>query len=176
MVRAGRHHADHFERLRVQHDLAAEHVWRGVVLCAPCAIAEDRNAAVIRQLVIRAEFPAARRPQPEDAEIPCRDAKRRELDRLSFARELDIPMRVPRDSFEAALGRPDVAQVEMVHREFRVSRVAIEDARHAIGRGVGKRLQQHSLDHAENRAIRSDAQRQREDDHRRESWRFRQTS
>src|SRR5262249_30060741 len=68
MVCAGRHYADNFERQRLEHYLAADDVRIGCELVSPNAVAQDDDAATIRDLVTLPKLASACRLQTQDVE------------------------------------------------------------------------------------------------------------
>ena len=103
------------------------------------AVAQNDDRRSASQFIVVSNS-RPRRSQSQYAEKSGRHAECAEFHRLARARQLNVPARVSGDALEAVIGRANVAQVEMVDRELVEARVVIENARHPVGRGVGKRL------------------------------------
>ena len=82
---AGRHHADHSERLGIQHDLPPEDGGVGPKTVTPQPVAEDDLRGAARNFIFAREFMAARGTQAERMEETGGDLKARKALRLSAA-------------------------------------------------------------------------------------------
>src|SRR5262249_54035815 len=127
MVGSRRHHADHFERQRVQYDFAPDDAGIGAELAFPDAIAEDCNAPAVWNLVVLTELASALRLETKHVKEPGFYTKADEPQRFTRARKLKVGVRVGCDAFEALSSRPEIAQIEMIDGKLRELRVVVKD-------------------------------------------------
>ncbi len=132
----------------------------------PEAVCQHRRARGLRAIVGRTEQPAQHRPEPHHLEVRAADdtgaydaglaeADHRELDDGEVAERAD--------GLHALL---EIA--ELRHREVGVldldARRALADVDQTILIAIGKRAEQHAANHAEDRGVRADSERQGDDD------------
>ena len=128
----------------------------------PEAMADDHDRR--RLLVVFGREPAAeRRLDAEQREVVAGDHLRRDLLRLGPAAPVQLREGERRHPGEHLVLVAEVLVVEM--RERQVARVALvehEDRHQPVRLGHGHRLQQDDVDHAEDRGVRADAEREGE--------------
>src|SRR5205085_5307579 len=83
MLDTGRHHADHFEGLRFEQNLAAGDILCRAQVLAPYAVADHHDSAIAGQLVTALKIAAADRSDAQHAEEIRTHAEARKLDRFA---------------------------------------------------------------------------------------------
>jgi len=169
-----RHDADHRARALIQREAAADDIGAGRQRAPPEAMREDDRASP-RQIG-RLEGSTDRRRHTEDREqLDARGNREHDL-RVARAGQ-DLLARRPRGGRELVeAGTVPPPRVEVVERredlgEAAVFHVAVPDGDEPVDVGVRQRLDQHGLDDAEDRGRRADAERERDDRHRRDAGR-----
>ena len=166
-------HAHHGVRLPVDGERAPDHARIGPETGPPQAVAEERHPMRAPALVIERECAAERRSDSEDAEHLRRSDDGAYALRLLRARDvhrLAVHRRHPREG-AARLAHA----VEIGRRETELGvRIALDrrDPHQAVRVRIGQWPQQYGPGHAEHRAVRADAERQREDRNRGEGGRL----
>ncbi len=121
------------------------------------------------QLVAGGEFAASGGSEAEHAEVTRGDAECSQHDGLARPGELRIGPYDSGHAIEGSVARAEIAEIVGIQWELRKIIAIEKDADDSIGLGVRERPQEHTLNHAENCAIRTNRQRQRKHDDHRES-------
>ena len=169
-----RHHADHRVRLIVEVERLAQRRALPAEVPLPKAIAQDGDMVLPRRVFACGKSPPHQRRNAQRAEeIGLRLAHRRRF-RLAFAAGVQA-LRISDQAHRSealALCLP-VEIICAIEREI-PRRVLCLPQRHELcGIFKWQRLEQHGIDHGENRRVRANSQRQRQHRNRRESRRLR---
>ena len=174
----GRHYAHDRDRHAVDRHPRADHARGAVESPLPQAIADDGDRAVrsaARPIVGFRERAAEQRRHAERREIaPAREDP---VGWLPFSPFREVEARCHRG--EAAVERRQVRREAVPHRgvpaeaggEAASRRGVVRDGEEPVRIGDRQRPHQQAVDHAEDRGVRADAESERQDDDRGESWR-----
>jgi hypothetical protein len=157
-VQGGRHHADHGERLAVEHELLVEHVRVAGEAACPEPVAQQRDALRAHLVLRGREGPPQLRLDAQRGEYPRGHlAPVQPLRLIGAGEHAGLPAKGD-DSIEDFVL---IAQIlEVLHRKAHVVDFfpPLRDEDQVLPFGVRKRLEQHAVDDAENRRVRPDAQ------------------
>ena len=164
-----REHADHGVRLPVQGQRPPEDAGVAAEAALPEPVRQDDDPAA-RTVLFRQERPAVRGPDPERLEETLGDQRRVEHLGLAVPGEIERVRLDRRHLLEAGRLLAPVQEVgrRRFGRHVAVVRIGLPQRHEAVGFRKRRRLEQHRVDHREDRRGRADRQRQGEDRGRRE--------
>ena len=171
----GWEHADDFAGDAIDHDLLAEHFARRAKTAAPHFIADQRDLPAVRHVVGLCKIAAElRRHSKNGQEIrghpPAADAFRR---RVSFRRREIVGLAPEKSQVgETVLRRAPIEKIQVTDGTGRERRRAFPDADQAFRMRIRQRPEEDRIDHAEDRGVRPDPERESEDGQGREPRRF----
>jgi hypothetical protein len=170
-----RHDADHGEGLAAQHEVAADHVRVAAEPALPVALGQDRHRLRPRLVVFGGEGAAEDGRLAQRREQAGRDLAAAEALRLRALRVEDEARAVePDQGLERSALVADVLEVRDGEAHLRDLFGPFGEEHEPVRLLVGKRAQQHRVDHAEDRGVGADAQGQGQDGHGGESGAARQ--
>ena len=152
------HHAGDFIALAFQRDRAADDTWIAAVDATPHAVADEHDRPRPRTHVVFGETPAEQRLHAQRRQHLRVDRHAVQAQRLERAGQGQRLLVVAAERLERSILRLPVAEIRRrdgggpAARQF----VHVHDAR---GVAVRQRLQEHLLDHRENRRVGADAER-----------------
>ena len=161
-----RHHADDREPPRIERDGAARDVPCRRELRPPNRIT-DQGDVCAGALVVAAEVAAERRLHAECGEDVRRHDGTRDVERAATVHESEPGFPIGGQMLERARGRSPVKEIGPRRRAGRAgsgrrAEVDAGDGGEALGRRKRQRPQQHRVNDAEHRAVRTDAEGERE--------------
>jgi hypothetical protein len=140
----------------------------------PEAIADEHHVLAARPILVGREVPPERRLEAERRQQRRRCIHPEHLLRIATPRQGERVERRQRQVAEDFL--PLLHFEEAGMRKSRARQVLLlvggAEAHQAIRLGVGQRAQEHRIDHAEQRHVRADPERQAEHRHERKPWRL----
>jgi hypothetical protein len=163
-----RRHADHGIGLVVEQQRAPDHVGPRAEPRAPQRVADDHDVVAARSLLVRAEAAAEPRPDAHHLEEVGRDDHALAPLRLLALPQVEVDAAHGRHAGEDAVLRAQVDEVGRRHAADRASPLGPDDHQ-ALVVEERQRTQQHGVDHVEDRDVRADAERKREDGDRAEA-------
>ena len=166
--RRGLEHADHRHRLAVQLHLLADERRVAAEALPPEVVGENHDGRHSRAIVARARQPAEHRGEAHDLEVVPRDEPHVEADRVVVPLQGEVPRGVLGDAAQRRDAGAEIVDLRHGEGDVRLPRAIgrLPHVEQPVAVAVGQRLQQHAADHAENRGVGADAERQRDDDHR----------
>ena len=169
-----RHHADYGVRLIAKIQRATEHVGIALEEPLPKPIADDGEERAADAIFFFRECPSELRLQSEDLEKVRRHQASADLfggASLEAAQVKRFSTR-DRDVFEDGIVALPIEIVRKRNRNLRLVGVGLGDDHDPIPVRIRQRPEQDAIDHAEDRRVRADAEREREDRDEREARRF----
>jgi hypothetical protein len=162
-LEAGGKHADDLARTPVHHHRPADHVGIAAELPLPVGIRQHRPFRRFGRVVIRGEAAAEVRVHAQQAERPVGDEQRIDAFGLSaaghrYGRVVPEPDVLERASF---LAIHQIGRRRLIHDRESHPRGRVPHADQRVRVGKRQRLQEHAANHAENRGVRADAERER---------------
>jgi hypothetical protein len=152
-------------RFAIQSYVAADEARIGAEARHPDVVRENHELVGVGRRLCLGEGSSENRLPSERAEERRRHRKRPELLRLTARHEADAARREERRVLDRRRLRPPVDVVR--NRDAGLpqphQRVRVPDEHQPVGMGVGQRREQRLVDEAENRRIRPDPQRERQD-------------
>ena len=148
----------------------------GAELIHPQHMAEDGHLVLAGLILVGEKGSAERGLDAEDVEVVRRDARAAQLDRVAHARERGAAAGLGRHEVEHGVVLLPVEKVQRGDAVALAARRLLEHAHDAVGVRVGERLQQQSVDEAEDGGVGADAERERQQRHDGESRTPRQGS
>ncbi len=163
---AGRHDSDHLPRLAPYLNREGSQVSIGTELVAPESFAYDDAASSAGSEFLRQERAPQHWPDAQGIEKIGRDGRTQCPGRLLSPehgrRAVEVQARVHRHRLEAPALLAPVEEVRRGDMHLLPVLVQFPDADDSIRFGVGERFEQNRIHHAEDRAVRPDSQRERE--------------
>ena len=160
-----RHDTDHDVRTSVEGDRMVHHSSVSAKPALPKSVAQKHKARRARLVVGIVEKPSEGRFRAQRGQGVRRDANTGQAIRLAFAREIVTSPIVNADVIEDRLLRPPIAEVRVGDRHSREIRAAFAQPDESFGFRVRQGTEQHGIHDAEDRRVRSDAQRESEHGH-----------
>ena len=166
-----RHHSDDGVGTTIQHQDAADHIFRAIELALPKSVGQDdlESAGAAARLFIRAhEAAAGDRLDAEDVEEFRAYFLSVEAVRFASVHQRQLAVAVNRDVLEAAVLFPEIEEIRVAHRRkfgrrSRLVEIDAADSHQLVRRRKRKRFQEDGVDDAEDRRVRADAEREGED-------------
>src|SRR5215471_16841334 len=166
MIRSGWYHANHRKGLRIQQYFAPQNVRCRAKLISPNAVAQNNFVSAPRPLFRKIKFAPRRWMNAKHPKISRADSKSRQPQGITAgAGKLQIGARIHGKALERPVPRAKIQEIPGIQGKFRILQASVKHARNALRMGIRQRLQQHTIDHAKNRAVRSDAQRKRQNNY-----------
>ena len=167
-----RHHADDRDRRAVQRDRSPDDAGFAAEPLLPHAVADDDDGVLAGLILLGRERAAKRGRHAQQLERVPRDL--RALQPLGAVRPDERRARalIRREALEHRVLLAPVEKRRRRHRELPVLRHDLVHAHELAGLRIRQRLQQHAVDHAEDRGRRAHAQGERQHGHDREARRL----
>ena len=158
----GRNHSDDRRRRRAKRDAATDGRWRAGKATLPQRVRDQRDRRCARLLLVVGEQSARRRCHPEQREDAALGGPRRDCFRSTVDEDGDAAVGVvDRHVLKRARTRAPIEEVGIGDVQLE-SGTALVQPRDPAGLAIWKRLQQDRIDHAEDRGVGADPERQRQ--------------
>ena len=165
-----RQDADDGVRFVVQQDRPVDNRWVGAELVDPQDVAQDDDLFLPEPIFIGQKRPTQRGPNAEDLEEVWRDSAAAQLNRVAGAGECGRPAGLGGHEIEDLVVLLPVEEIQRGDAVPVAARRLFEHAHDAIGVVIRQRTEHQAVHEAEDRRVGADAERQRQDRHRREAW------
>jgi hypothetical protein len=169
-MEAVRYDSDDRKGSAVHRDLLTHDGVARTIAAPPEALADRNGLSATRFVVVRRERAAEQRPDPQCLKEGCRDTPPRDLFSFTVTHDREALVGNPVQRLEGAGSRFPVKEVcdacRTVFHALLLERV--EDHHQAVGLGEGQWAQQDPVEHAEDRGIGANAERQRQQRRQRE--------
>ena len=165
-----RHHPDHGVGAAVQHQDAADRVFGAIEMALPKTVAQNNfeSARSSTGLLIRVSKTAAPHwPDAKHVEKFAAYRESRDALRFLFVDECQSAISILRHSRETAVLFAEIEEVRVTHRlqlgrRRRAVKIDSADGNELVRRRKRERFQEDRVDHAEDRGVRADPERERE--------------
>src|SRR5262249_41264783 len=162
------------ERFTIERYLLAHHAGIAAESPLPEAGAEQDYALASWLIFFRPHFPAEDRPHAHRGEKTGRHFTNAQTLRIAFAAQHHIFGAIGQHAFKGRLRLSPVVEVRHGNTHLRDLLGIFGKEHQSAGVRISERTKQHSVHHAEDRSVRTDAERKRKHGHHRERRRFAQ--
>jgi hypothetical protein len=166
-LKAARQHAGDRVRCGIQRDVPSGYIRARTECASPQRVADEANGLGAGPVLLRQERAAYRRAHAQHIEEIPRNARRGKLLRIAQAGQVEVLVGERREPGKRAVLFAQECRARKRKRLDRSRRIGLRriDQHQPLGMRVRQRPQQQRVGHAENRRVRADAQRQRDDGH-----------